>query len=103
VVTGLAVACDVVLVVFAVTGLVMGLGQLPSQLHGLRCSGCGREQQPADLSRVSWMNCSDRTCAYVILNKSGKTRPAPDWPPISTVRPPPPPPEGSYNRKAGRQ
>ena len=76
-VTGVAVACGVVLVVLAVAGLVMGQVQAPLQLHELRCPGCGREQEPADLSRVSWMNCSDPTCAYVILNKSGRTGPAP--------------------------
>jgi len=101
VLTGVAVACGVVLAVFAVAGLVMGRVQLHPQLHGLCCPGCGRVQQPADLSRVSWMNCSDPTCAYVILNKSGTTGPAPGWPPIAMVRPPPPPPDGSCNRKGG--
>ena len=99
--TGVAVACGIVLVVFAVAGLVMGRVQARPQLHELRCPGCGREQQPADLARVSWMNCSDPTCAYVILNRSGKTGPAPGWPPIAMVRPPPPSPQASDRRKGG--
>ena len=100
-VTGVVVACGVVLVMFAVARLVMGRVQARPQLHGLRCPGCGREQKPADLARVSWMYCSDPTCAYVILNKSGKTGPAPGWPPIAVVRRPPPSPQASDRRKGG--
>jgi len=35
VVTGVAVACDVVLVMFAVAGVVMGRVQARPQLHGM--------------------------------------------------------------------
>ena len=100
-VTGVAVACGVVLVVLAVAGLAMGRVQPRPQLHELRCPGCSREQHPADLSRISWMNCSDPTCAYVILNMSGKTGPAPGWPPIAMVRRPSPSPQASDRRKGG--